>query len=186
MAPSSNPFDFSLQHASRPSDIRKRNAFMISRWRAYLRNSHSFILSFLYISFFHFFHSLMAPDFAFFLFSVFFLWMLSPCIHEIGKPERRHSVAEHHFFFFFLLLFFFLIQRTWDFEFILSANAHPPERKTTTPTSPSGPPPLWPYSGGVKIGSFVLPLVSFFNLCIFALIRKLWGENPKKASGWGK
>ena len=117
MAPTSNPFDFSLQHASRPSDIRKRNAFMISRWRAYLRNSHSFILSFLYISFFHFFHSLMAPDFAFFLFSVFFLWMLSPCIHEIGKPERRHSVAEHHFFFLSSSSFFFFIQRTWDFEF---------------------------------------------------------------------
>jgi len=30
------------------------------------------------------------------------------------------------------------------------------------------------------MGSFVLPLVSSLDLCIFALIRKLRGENPKR------
>ena len=69
--------------------------------------------------------------------------------------------------------------------FFLGANTHPPERKTTQPP-PLGPPALWPHTGCVKMGSCLPPLVNIFDLCIFALIRKLWGENPKKASGWGK
>jgi len=62
---------------------------------------------------------------------------------------------------------------------------HPKEKPPPQPP-PLGPPALWPHSGCVKMGSCLPPLVPFLNLCIFALIRKLWGENPKKAGGWGK
>ena len=58
-------------------------------------------------------------------------------------------------------------------QFPLGANVHPPKRKTTTQPPPLGPPALWPYSGCVKMWSCIPPLVSFLDLCIFALIRKL-------------
>jgi len=58
------------------------------------------------------------------------------------------------------------------------ANVQPPKRKTTTQPLPLSPPALWPNSECVKIGSCIPPLVSFFNLCIFALISK-WGNKNK-------
>ena len=69
--------------------------------------------------------------------------------------------------------------------FLLGANVHPPNRKTTTPTSPLGPPALWPHTGCVKMGSCIPPLVTFFNLCIFALVRKVSGGKPKKGKWRG-
>ena len=80
-------------------------------------------------------------------------------------------------------IFHFSIQ---FFKFLLGANIHPPERKTTTPTSPPRSTSLVASRRMCQMGSCLLPLVPFLHLCIFAFIRKLRGENPKKASGWGK
>ena len=81
--------------------------------------------------------------------------------------------------------FSFNFQSNFPFFFLAPMSTHPKE-KPPPPPPPFSPPPSWPHTGCVKMGSFVLPLVSFLDLCIFALIRKLWGENPKKASDWGK
>jgi len=68
--------------------------------------------------------------------------------------------------------------------FLAPMSIHPKEKPPPQPP-PLGSSPWWPHSGRVKMGSCLLPLVTFLDLRIFALIRKLRGENPKKASGWG-
>jgi len=58
-------------------------------------------------------------------------------------------------------------------SFLLGGKAHPPKEKPAPQPPHEVHHPQWPHSGCGKMGSCVLPLVSFLDLCIFALIRKL-------------
>jgi len=71
-------------------------------------------------------------------------------------------------------------------NFLLGAKCIHPNEKSPPQPPPLGAPPQWPRTGCVKMGSCLLPLVAFLDLCIFALIRKLRGENPKKGKWLGK
>ena len=104
----------------------------------------------------------------------------------IAIPIGRHTQSSEEILMFLGAQLIIIIPSHSNFQiqlfsnFLLGANVHPPERKPPPQPPPLGPPAMWPHSGCVKIGSCIPPLVPFLDLCIFALIRKLWGENPKR------